>query len=167
MRRMSSKSPRPGRPARARGVAAVELALLLVPLLLIVLGVAEFGRAIHTFNTLSKGVRDAARHVSQFGPGDSAVQVEARCLAVHGRADCAGPALAPGLTTALVVICDAVACPATHANQSTGRGVVNLATVTIEGYVFVSVLGITLPGTGVALTDRSFPPIGATMRAPL
>jgi Flp pilus assembly protein TadG len=102
-------------------------------MLLIVLGVAEFGRAIHTFNTLSKGVRDAVRHLSQFGPGDSTVQAEARCLAVHGRADCGGPALAPGLTTGQVVICDAVACPATHANQATGRGVVNLATVTIEG----------------------------------
>lgn len=167
MRRLVRRPPPADAPARARGIAAVELALLLVPLLLIVLGVAEFGRAIHTFNTLGKGARDAARHLSQHGPGDAAVQAEARCLAVHGRADCSGAALAPGLSTAQVQVCDALACPATHASQATGEGVVNLATVTITGYVFDSVLDIALPGVGTALGDRRFPPISATMRAPL
>lgn len=167
MCRLNRNSFAAGQLGRTRGVAAVELALLLVPLLLIVLGVAEFGRAIHTFNTLGKSVRDAARHLAQYGPGDSAVQGEARCLAVYGRADCTGYPLAVGLTPATVLVCDALTCPATHANQPTGRGVMNLATVTIEGYVFTSVLGITLPGSGVALTNRRFPTISATMRAPL
>lgn len=167
MHRVFRSDRRAGRARCAQGVAAVELALLLVPLLLVVLGVAEFGRAIHTFNTLAKGARDGARHLAQFGPGDAAVRAEARCLAVHGRVDCSGPALAPGLAVGQVVICDALACPATHANQATGLGVVNLASVTIEGYVFDSLLDIALPGSGAALVDRRFPAIGATMRAPL
>jgi len=152
---------------RSRGVAAVELALLLVPLLLLVLGVAEFGRAIHTFNTLDKSVRDAARHLSQRGPGDSAVWAQARCLAVHGDATCSGPPLAGGLSTAQVVVCDAVACAATHANQATGQGVINLVSVTIDGYVFDSVLDLGLPGTSVFFGDRRLRPISATMRGPL
>lgn len=152
---------------RARGVAAVELALLLVPLLLLVLGVAEFGRAIHTFNTLDKSVRDAARHLSQRGPGDSAVWAQARCLAVHGDAACSGPPLAPGLSTTLVSVCDAVACAATHAAQATGQGVINLVSVTIDGYVFDSVLDLGLPGTSVFFGDRRLRAISATMRGPL
>lgn len=149
------------------GVAAVELALLLVPLLLILLGVAEFGRAIHTFNTLDKSVRDAARHLSQHGPGDAVVWAQARCLAVHGDAGCQGAPLATGLGTALVVVCDAVACPSTHANQATGEGVVNLVSVTIEGYVFDSLPDLQLPGVGTVFGDRSLRAIGATMRGPL
>ena len=82
-----------------RGAAAVEFALLLIPLVVMVFGTTELGRAIYTYNTLDKTVRDAARHLSQHGPGDVAVQAEARCLAVYGNEACSGPALAPGLTT--------------------------------------------------------------------
>ena len=63
-----------------RGVAAVEFALLLTPLVLMVFGTTELGRAIYTYNTLDKTVRDAARHLSQHGPGDPVIQTEARCL---------------------------------------------------------------------------------------
>lgn len=86
-----------------------------------------------------------------------------RCTA----ASIAAAPRSPGLAVGQVVICDALACPATHANQATGLGVVNLASVTIEGYVFDSLLDIALPGSGAALVDRRFPAIGATMRAPL
>ena len=144
---------------RARGAAAVELALLLAPLLLIVLATAELGRAMHHFNTLGKGVRDATRHLSQFGTADEVVQ-QARCLAVHGSVDCSGRPLLPGLSTALVSVCDAQRCPATHAAQSTGLGAMALVSVEIAGFRFAPVL----PGTWPAFDFR---PVAVTMRAPL
>jgi Flp pilus assembly protein TadG len=46
------------------GVAAVELALLITLLLLIVAGVVEFGRSIWYYDALSKATRDSARYLS-------------------------------------------------------------------------------------------------------
>jgi hypothetical protein len=87
------------------------------------------------------------------------VVAQARCLAVHGRPDCGGPALAAGLSTAQVRICDAERCPATHASQPTGWGAIQLVSVEIVGYRWRSALGAWVP-------DLGFRPIGATMRAP-
>jgi Flp pilus assembly protein TadG len=147
-------------PSRSRGVAAVELGLLLAPLLALLFGVTEIGRAIYTYNTLDKTVRDAARHLSQHGPGDAVIAAEARCLAVHGTTDCTGDAVAPGLSTASVVLCDATLCPLTHAGQSTGLGAVNLVTVGIAGYTWSSVVQWVVP-------DLSFNTISVTLRAQL
>jgi Flp pilus assembly protein TadG len=143
-----------------RGIAAVELALLLTPLLLIVFGTTELGRAIYSYNTLDKTVRDAARHLSQHGPGDATVAGEARCLAVTGTTDCSGTPVAPGLTTAMVTICDASLCPSTNANQLTGLGSVNLVTAGIVNYPFNSVVTFVVP-------SMNFNNISVTLRAQL
>ena len=144
----------------ARGVAAVELALLLTPLLVMLFGVTELGRAIYSYNTLAKTVRDATRHLSQHGPGDAVIAAEARCLAVYGTTDCTGTVLTIGLSTDQVVLCDAVLCPATHAGQSTGLGAVNLVSVGIAGYAWSSVVQWVVP-------DMRFNTISVTMRAQL
>lgn len=47
-----------------RGVAAIEFALLLIPLLLIVAGIIEFGRTFWYFDALTKATRDGARLMS-------------------------------------------------------------------------------------------------------
>jgi len=146
--------------SRARGVAAVELALLLTPLVLMVFGTTELGRAIYSYNTLDKTVRDAARHLSQHGPGDATIADEARCLAVYGTTDCSGTPVAPGLTTAMVSICDATLCPGTHANQLTGLGSVNLVTASIQNYPYTSVVTFVVP-------SMSFNNIAVTLRAQL
>jgi Flp pilus assembly protein TadG len=151
---------RPLPASRMRGVAAVELALLLTPLVLMVFGTTELGRAIYSYNTLDKAVRDAARHLSQHGPGDATVAAEARCLAVTGTTDCSGAALAPGLTVAMVTICDASLCAATHANQLTGLGSVNLVTAGILNYPFNSVVTFVVP-------NMNFNNISVTLRAQL
>jgi Flp pilus assembly protein TadG len=143
-----------------RGVAAVELALLLTPLILMIFGTTELGRAIYSYNTLDKTVRDAARHLSQHGPGDATVAAEARCLAVTGTTDCSAPAVAPGLTVAMVTICDAVLCPGTNANQLTGFGTVNLVTAGILNYPFNSVVTLVVP-------SMNFNNISVTLRAQL
>lgn len=142
-----------------RGAAAVELALLLAPLVLIVLATAEWGRAMVHLNTLGKSARDAARHLSQFGAAEEVVN-QARCLAVHGSTDCSGQPLLPGLSTSLVRVCDAQRCPATHAGQSTGWGAMSLVSVEIVGFRFSPLF----QGGGPAFEFR---PVAVTMRAPL
>lgn len=49
---------------RQHGLAMVELVIVTPILLLLLLGVAEMGRALFQYNTLSKGVRDSARYYS-------------------------------------------------------------------------------------------------------
>jgi Flp pilus assembly protein TadG len=127
------------KPFQQRGVAAVEFAILLPLLLFIVFGITEFGRALYAYNTIVKGTRDAARYAMMQQPGGSADPVT-KCLAVYGITDC-NPSidtpLAPGLTLAMVSVCDSVSCAATHQAQGTAPPV-NLVTVTVSGYAYQS-----------------------------
>jgi hypothetical protein len=145
---------------RSRGVAAVEFALMLPVLLALAFGASELGRAIYTYNALDKTVRDAARHLSQHGPGDTAIQAEATCLAIYGNTDCEGSPIAPGLVSSMVVLCDAISCPSTHLSQATGAGVINLVSVSIQGYEFFSAVTYVIP-------DMDFNQITAMLRAQL
>lgn len=150
------------RPRAQRGVAAIEFAILIVPMLLMLLGVTEYGRAVYQYNTLVKSVRDATRYLSAVAPGSG--QAAARCLAVYGTTNCTGGALAPGLTTGMVGICDATSCAGTHASQATGGGTVNLVTVTISGYTFQSLFNFNLGGLTVGAPNMTYGPIHNTMR---
>jgi hypothetical protein len=47
-----------------RGVAVVEFAIVIIPLLLIVAGIIEFGRTFWYYDALAKSTRDAARYIS-------------------------------------------------------------------------------------------------------
>jgi Flp pilus assembly protein TadG len=143
-----------------RGAVAVEFALLLIPLMLLAFGIAEYGRALYQYNTLVKTVRDAARLLSHHNPEDPAsygpVLEEARCLAVHGNTSCSGPALAPGLTTGMVAI-------ASSATTTAAGTTVTLVEVRITGYVFNFVFN---PARllGAAADTIPFSDIHATMR---
>src|SRR5579864_1711651 len=53
---------------RMRGVVAVEFALLSIPMIILLLGIAEFGHAFYEYNTLVKSVRDATRLLSAYDP---------------------------------------------------------------------------------------------------
>jgi len=143
------------------GVAAVELGILLAPLLLLTFGVTEYGRAIYTYNAMDKAVRDAARHLTSVLPSNPNPMGEARNLAVYGNVQGTGSPLAPGLTTAMIDICDAVTCPATHASVPTGTGAVNLVSVRVTGYVYNSIV------TYVAPKTLNFGDIAVTMRSHL
>ncbi|MET1085142.1 MAG: TadE family protein [Burkholderiales bacterium] len=143
-----------------RGVALVELALTIGILITIVFGITEFGRAIYQYDTLAKAARDAARYLSTKAPGDATAIGDAQCYAVHGNPSCTGSVLAPGLTTAMVSVCDAVSCPATHQAQGAAP-VVNLVSVTIGGannpYPFNSLVEFVVP-------SFNFGAISVTMR---
>ncbi|MBI5908264.1 MAG: pilus assembly protein, partial [Burkholderiales bacterium] len=126
-------------PIQQKGVAAVEFAILLPMLLLIAFGITEFGRAMYTYNTLVKATRDAARYAMARQPGGVA-DAGTQCMAVYGKETCnpgTDVPLAPGLTMAMVSICDWPRCPGTHQSQGSAPAV-NLVTVTITGYAFQS-----------------------------
>jgi Flp pilus assembly protein TadG len=153
-----------GRQRKQAGVAAVEFAILLVPMLTILFGIAEFGRVMYQYNTIAKAARDAARLMSTQTPSDPdypALVNSATCLAVYGNQSCTGSTLLPGLTAAMVSLCDRLSCPATHANVATGTGVINLVSVTIGNannpYTFNSLAPFGVP-------SFNFGPIRVTMR---
>lgn len=119
------------------GAAAVELALLLIPMLILILGVAEFGRALYQYNTLTKAVRDAARYLSQFNPNDASAYDEAKedaiCLAVYGSLSCGGEVLVADLVPDMVSI-------NTIAETSSAGVPITLVEVRITGFIFNFIL---------------------------
>jgi len=130
---------RPEGRRRINGVAAIEFAIVLIPLLTLIFGVLELGRAAYQYNAVTKGVRDAARYLTTVSPGTHGL--EASCLVVTGdpsntSGGCNAAPLVPGLTVNMVSICDRALCATTHQNQTTGRGVVNLVTVSVNGLPF-------------------------------
>lgn len=153
------RNPRSSVRKTMQGAVAVEFALLLIPLLLLVLGVAEFGRALYQYNTLVKTTRDSVRHLSHLNPtssGYAEAKTEAKCLAVYGNTGCSGDTLLPGLTTGMVSI------NPINATTSAGK-VITLVEVRISGYTFNFVLD---PRTLMGGGDKSitFGDIHATMR---
>lgn len=155
---------------RQHGSAAVEFAILLLPLLLLSFGVVEYGRAIYNYNTLVKSVRASARLLSSQSPdsdGYTQLVSNARCLAVHGNVDCLGPALAPNLTIAQIKVCDRQSwseckgsSQTSYRNVPTGHGTIHLVAVRIEEYAF-PFIGLPLVTTGPTLT---LGPIETVMR---
>jgi len=133
---------------RLRGVAAVELAILLVPLVIMTFGMTELGRAFYYYNSLLKSTRDASRYLSMQSRGEG--EAQARCLAVHGEAVCGGETLVPGMTTGMVQI-------AYETGVETGHGAIDLVRVTITGFPFSSFVPL-------VVTDMVFGPIASTMR---
>lgn len=148
-----------------RGVAAVEFALVLVPLLIIAFGAVEYGRAIYHYNTLVKSTRSAVRWASlapATSSGYSTFVSQAKCLAVYGNTSCGGNPLAPSLSLSNVRVCDQsnwTECAGSM--QSTyqqvplsGGSNMNLVAVRISGYNY-AFLGLPLvtPSSTVTFGD--------------
>jgi Flp pilus assembly protein TadG len=136
------------RGGRRKGVAAVEFAILLIPLVIMVFGMTELGRAFYYYNGLLNSTRDASRYLSTQGRGEG--EAEARCLAVHGNVNCTGDALVPGLATGMVQI-------AYETGVETGHGSVDLVRVTVDGFPFLAVVPF-------VVSNMVFGPIASTMR---
>lgn len=144
---------------KMRGAVAVEMALLLVPLIVMAVGVAEFGRAFYQYNTVTKSVRDAVRLLSQHDPKDinySTYISQAQCLVVYGSISCSGSALLPGLSTSMV--------STSTATTTTSMGnSIQIVTVTVTGFSFNFAFN-PLVFFGNNDTGITFGPIHATMR---
>lgn len=146
---------------RMQGAVAVELGILLIPLVTLAFGITEYGRAIYSYNTLAKSVRDAARYLTSHTPGDPVAHSDAQCMAAFGNPDCSGSPLAPGLTAAMVQTCDAVlTCTGVTTSISTGSGTIKLVGVRVTGYPHDSVVEFVMP-------DMTFNNIAVLMRSQL
>ena len=155
---------------RQRGVAAVEMAIVIVPMLILCFGITELGRALYLYNGLVKATRGAARYLSQQNvvippPGLTAddIRLNARSLALCGALDCSGrQPLVPGLTISMISVCDAALCASTHASVSTGEGLTSVVTVTIGAgdnrYPFTSLVPWVIPSI-------NYSPVSITMAA--
>ncbi len=158
--------PKPLQPHRQRGSIIVELALVLVPLLIIGFGTVEYGRAMYQYDALVKATRSAARLLAQNNPSDDVYPIlkqRALCLTVYGNTGCTGDPLAPGLSTADVLVCDRVdssGCSGSFGNVQTGQGVINLVEVAISGYQ-LTLLGLPFVSATAILP---FGAIQSTMR---
>ncbi len=140
---------------RQNGSLVVELALVIVLLVPLTFGVTEYCRAIYQYNAIAKSVRDGVRYLSQYAPGDTDRILKARCLVVYGKADCSGTALVTGLTTGMVTVRDSTNHPGNKL-RSTGRGAVNLVTVEVRDYQFISMMP-------AHVLNMTLGPISATM----
>ena len=162
-------------PDRQRGVASIEFALLVVPLLIIAFGALEYGRLIYHYGTVVKSVRSAARMIAQYNPDDQSgyatALAEARCLATYGVSPCTSNQvpLVPGLSLSNIKICDRTSvaeCDGMSLSEvknvatGTDTGTVNLVVVRISDYDF-SFLGLPFTGAGSSL---AFQPVQSVMR---
>jgi TadE-like protein len=146
------------KPCRQKGVAAIELALVLPIMLILVFGITELGRALHQYNGLVKATRGAVRYFAQYDLANedvSAVRSNAIKWAVYGAPTscsdskqlvCIYPTtpLVSGLKEAQVSLCDYLACT-THRGVETDKGTVDMASVTIEGFKFKSIGTYVIP----------------------
>ncbi|SIT50179.1 TadE-like protein [Paraburkholderia piptadeniae] len=156
---------------RMQGAVAVEFALLAVPLITLLLGIAEFGHAFYQYNTVVKSVRDATRLLSTFDPTDTADYPidDARCLVVYGKRNCVPPPatgpdpngtpLVDGLQLNMVVVCDQVnttGCNGQYKNVQTtpAAETINLVQVTVTGYPYSQITGY-FPLRGLVFGDIS------------
>lgn len=78
MKRIKHEMAKEDTAGRERGVAAVEFALVIALLLLIVAGIFEFGRAFWYYDALAKATRDAARYLSTASPLGSGAESNAK-----------------------------------------------------------------------------------------
>ena len=85
------------------GQSLLEFAMVLPLLLLIVLGVIEFGRAYYQYNTLSKAVREGARYMSMHAY-DPIELTRAQNITVYGNREGTGSPSLPGLAVGNITI---------------------------------------------------------------
>jgi Flp pilus assembly protein TadG len=100
------------RNGKQRGVAMVEMVIVTPLLLVLLIGVAEMGKALFQYNTLNKNLRDAARLVAGSAllgttgtvQIDDATAAAARNLAVYGNILGTGSPILPLLSADLISV---------------------------------------------------------------
>lgn len=138
-----------------QGVASVEFAVALPLLLLLLLAIAELGRMLSQYDTLTKATRDGARFLAANALSGStstvlitgAVPAETEYLVVYGNINGSGNPVLPGFVTTNVVPADA------------GNGYVSVT----ASYTYQPMLG-TLPTFGLTNSSISLAiPLRATV----
>lgn len=93
---------------RVKGVAAVEMALVLIPLLLIIAGIVEFGRTLWYYNALTKAARDGARMMSM--APEATIKTDSIYGAVAAQALVLNTAISANVPNASTNLTTTVAC---------------------------------------------------------
>lgn len=153
------------------GIAAIELAIILPLLLAIFFAITEFGRALYIYNSLAKSVRASARFLSGQQPDDSTAIAIAKNIAANGT-PVGGQPLVPGLTTAMVRVCNSTTTSSAKCPTSVLYGsnpAIQMVWVTIDGYQFQPILDILaftrfFTNSQESITQINFGPISAAMR---
>lgn len=114
MRRMSLGSSGVAGPRGQRGVAMVEFTIGAPLLLLLLLGIGEFGRLLSQYNQLLQGSRDAARYVSSHAMNATLGQIQrplptalvdtAKNLLVYNAPTAGATPIVPGLDVSQVQV---------------------------------------------------------------
>ena len=116
------------------GGALAELAILVPFLLVMLAGIAEFGRYFETYTTLAKSTRAAARYLSN-SPFDAPHIAAAKSMAVCGKTACAsGEAYFSGLTTAAIDV--------TSTETEGSTAVPETITVAVTGFTYTPIFDI-------------------------
>jgi len=88
-----------------RGTQLVEFAIAMPVLLLLLGGLAEFGRFYYTYTTLTNAVRGGARHASKWEKDSSWTVPETQRMVVYGDfSNTSNGPILPGLTTSHVQV---------------------------------------------------------------
>lgn len=133
------------RPTGEKGAAAVEFAIVVIVLLLIVAGIVEFGRAFWFYDALTKATRDGARYMST--------------VAKENMGTAAGNASNPpyNSTTNFLTVKSVVVNAATAARVSPALGSGNVTVICLDSnFVAVTCQNNTAPANvRVAITNYS------------
>lgn len=141
---------------RISGVAAVELALLLPALMVLVLGMLEFGRAMYQYDQLVQSVRQGARYLSTGQPEDATRQQGARNIVLYGNPEGVGALRIPGLSPSMIMILE----PSHDAGVrqiATGQGTLSVVSVSIQGYQYSPLVWPSMPFMRYAPISVSLP----------
>ena len=132
--------PEQDRLREQRGATAVEFALIVPLLIVLVLGIAEFGRAFQVQGTLSAAAREGVR-VMALQNNQSAAKDAVRNAATS---------LDPTITDAEITISPSTGCPPVNPGSATVRLTISYPMPYLTGF-FGS--GLNLTGTGVMRCD--------------
>lgn len=158
---------------RQKGVAAVELALIMVPMLVLCFGIVEVGRALNYYNGLVKATRGAARYLTAKDLNSLVSGMEynydisnsndpyfvvrdAMELAVCGKLPDKAKAACAESDRLVLGFSESRMTVKTNNNVVTEAGSVSLVTVTISGVSFTSFLPY-------AIASFTYSPIKLTM----
>ena len=141
--------------ARQAGTAALELAIALPVLLLLLVASAEVGRLLSQYDTLTKSVRNGARYLASNALGGTTgvvlitpqVQAQTQNLVLTGNVNGSGTAVLPNFVAANVTV---TTVDSTHVSVA-------------ASYNYQPLLGATLPTFGIGSPISFSFPLKATV----
>ena len=144
-----------GSRTRQTGTAALELAIALPVLLLLLLVTAEVGRLLSQYDTLTKSVRNGARYLASNALGGTTgvvvispqVQTQTQNLVVTGNINGSGAAVLPNFVATNVTV---TTVDSTHVSVT-------------AAYIYQPLLGATLPTFGIGSRISFSFPLTATV----